>query len=294
MRTFLLTTQCLGWGKQINKNRPQHVSLSEYEHIKLLTVLKSLRFNLCSQRLNAVVLSICGKFSYSLRMNERLARRSYSLTWIYQAYLVSTWLTRAASRERQMRLLLLPPQHNNVFYKGKALFFLTVQIEHLEKNPFPLQRNITPHKPWLTSRTETKWIAIPAMKVGTKQAFQVWCRARVPCRHTTRPHGHLPSTTPCFSGSCPTPSLWDQGSLWPFSIVQRSPQQCGGDTCSSFCLSLFTTDSSTSCMTYSLPWHSVTAELFSVKGRCPTAQIVPICWHGKPNHNSKFKHPTNY
>lgn len=109
-----------------------------------------------------------------------------------------------------------------------------------------------------------------------------------PDRRATYPHQP-------FLGSASSPSLWHWGSLSSSSVVQRSPLQHGAaDTCSSLCLSLFILESPSSWGTKLLPQPSVTAELFSVKGRRPTVQNVPICWQDEPNQNQKFKPSANF
>lgn len=105
----------------------------------------------------------------------------------------------------------------------------------------------------------------------------------------TYPHDFL------FLRLGPIPSLWHWGSSWSFSVVQRSLMfSMEVLTHDSFCPSLFIPDSTSSPVRYSLPHPSATTELFTVKGKCPAVQNVPICWQHKPNQNHKFKHPMNY
>lgn len=105
--------------------------------------------------------------------------------------------------------------HNKTVFskKGKkfTLFFLTIQIQHLEKYPFPLQRNITPQKPYITL-TEARWNAFTVMQLGAEQALQGWCGTQLPYTVQPDPTATYPHES-LFLRLGPTPSLWHWGCL---------------------------------------------------------------------------------
>lgn len=179
--------------------------------------------------------------------------------------------------------------------KKFTLFFLTIQIEHLEKYPFPLERIISPQKPYITQPTKTRWNASTVMQPGAEEPLQGWCGTQLPCHCAARPHCHLPSWAPTSQAWSHSQALALRLLVLFFSCAEISDVECGGPNKHlSFCPSLSIPDSPSSCVRYSLPYPRDTAELFTVKGKCPAVQNVPICWQDKPNQNHEPEHPMNY
>lgn len=133
------------------------------------------------------------------------------------------------------------------------------------------------------------------MQPGAEQALQEWCGTQLPYHCAARPHCHLPSWVPVSQAWSHSQHLALRLPVIFFACAEISDVQRGGaDTRLLFCPSLFVTDSPSSCVRYSLPHPSATDELFTVKGKCPVVQNMPICWQDKPNQNHKPKHPMNY
>lgn len=131
------------------------------------------------------------------------------------------------------------------------------------------------------------------MQLGAEKALQGWCGTQLPSHCTARTHCHLHSWVPISQAWSHSQPLVLRLLVLFFSCRDLWCSVCA-DTCLSFCPSLFIRDCTSSCVRYSLPQPCATAELFTVKGKCPAVQNVPICWQDKPNQNHKSKHPMNY
>lgn len=117
--------------------------------------------------------------------------------------------------------------HNKTVFskKGKkfTLFFLTIQIQHLEKYPFPFTEKYHPteaiyHTDW------SKMKCLHSNAAGSWAGFTgvVWNPAALHC--AARPHCHLPSwvsVSQAWSHSQPLALRLLGGS---FPVVQRSPR----------------------------------------------------------------------
>lgn len=134
------------------------------------------------------------------------------------------------------------------------------------------------------------------MQLGAEQALQGWCGTQLPHHCAVRLHCHLSSWVP-------VPQAWSHSqplALRLFVVFFSCAEidlWCSAWRCwthDSFCPNLFISDSTTSHVRYSLPHPSATTELFTVKGKSPDVQNVPICWQDKPNQSHKFEHPVNY